>query len=222
MVNQTTKLSRRQLSDEAASHVRALIVSGALSPGKSVRPEAIAAELGVSTTPAREALQQLRAEGFLELSPGRGFAIAPLTGKDIRDLFAVQGLIAGELAARAALVVDPSTLTALDDIHDKLNRAAALEDTELLERWNHEFHRTINLAADARKVTWVLGVVTKYVPREFYGTIEGWPEATVNDHSEILAALHDHDPDRARAAVRSHIEKAGALLATHFDHSSEL
>ena len=68
--------TRPQLGDEAASYVRDLITSGSLAPGTHVRPEAVASEMGISSTPAREALQALRAEGFLDLAPRRGFTVA--------------------------------------------------------------------------------------------------------------------------------------------------
>lgn len=210
-------LTRRQLSDQAAAHLRALVMSGSLKPGESVRPETVGAQLGMSTTPAREALLQLRAEGFLELAPGRGFTVAPLTGDDVRDLFAVQALIAGELAARAALSTDDSSLAELDSIHGELVAAARRGDTAALEQLNHEFHRFINHLAGSRKVLWALGLLARYVPRQFYGSIAGWPEATMEGHGLVLDALRAQDAERARGAMHVHITHAGELLASHFD-----
>lgn len=209
--------SRRQLSDHAASHVRALIMSGTLLPEMSVRPETVGEQLGISTTPAREALQLLRAEGFLELAPGRGFTVAPLTGNDVRDLFTTQALLAGELAARAAGEASASDLAELEALHHELIAAARRLDTQGLEAKNHEFHRHINRAAGSRKILWALSVVARYVPREFYASIPGWPEATVTDHGEILAGLRERDADRARRAMHQHVVHAGELLAQHFD-----
>lgn len=207
----------RQLSDHAATHLRGLIISGALAPGETVRPEYVGELLGVSTTPAREALQLLRAEGFLILSPGRGFTVAPLTGDDIRDLFTAQSLLAGELAARAAVNAEPSGLSELEAVHHELIAAARRGDNSALETKNHEFHRHINRLAGSRKLQWALSVLTRYVPREFYATIPGWPEATVADHEAIVDELRARRPDAAREAMRQHIRNAGELLAEHFD-----
>jgi len=209
--------ARLQLSDHAAAHVRALIMSGALRPGMSVRPEAVGEDLGISTTPAREALQLLRAEGFLELAPGRGFTVAPLTGDDIRDLFTTQALLAGELAARAAEAATESDVAELEALHHELIAAARRQDTEGLETKNHEFHRHINRLAGSRKLRWALGLVTRYVPRQFYASIPGWPAATVSDHEAILAGIRNGDPARARSAMHEHIVHAGELLAQNFD-----
>ncbi len=192
-------------------------MSGTLTPGESVRPESVGTELGISTTPAREALQLLRAEGFLDLTPGHGFTVAPLTGDDVRDLFAVQALLAGELAARAADNGTEAELRELEALHLELTAAARRGDTTGLEEKNHQFHRTVNRMARSRKVQWALSLVVRYVPREFYGSIPGWPEATTADHEALLDALRAADAAGARNAMRAHIAHAGELLAQHFD-----
>ncbi|SDI09603.1 DNA-binding transcriptional regulator, GntR family [Arthrobacter subterraneus] len=209
--------ARRQLSDKASSYVRGLVMSGELRPGSLVRPETIGAALGISTTPSREALQALRVEGFLELVPRRGFIVAPLTGQDIRDLFTVQSLIGGELAARAARNAASESLAELEALHHELIAAAARNNLALLEEKNHAFHRQINRMAASRKMSWALGLVARYVPRRFYSAIEGWPQATVADHEALLEGIRHRDPEAARLAMENHIVHAGELLATHFD-----
>jgi DNA-binding GntR family transcriptional regulator len=131
-----TETVRPQLSDDASAYVRNMIMSGQWRPGHTVRPEAIGEALGISATPARDALQALRVEGFLELLPRRGFQVAPLTGQDIRDLFEAHGLIAGELAARAAVRATREDLAELTALHHELLAAAQRRDLALLEAKN--------------------------------------------------------------------------------------
>src|SRR5664279_1472908 len=92
---------RVQLSEEVASHLRDMIMSGTLRPGEFIRLEAVAHKLGVSVTPVREALLLLRGEDIVRLLPRRGCVGAPLSRVDVEDLFDVQARLAGELAARA-------------------------------------------------------------------------------------------------------------------------
>lgn len=209
--------ARPQLGDEAASYIRDQITSGTLSPGAHVRPEVVASELGISSTPAREALQTLRAEGFLDLSPRRGFTVANLSGDDIRDMFLVQSMVAGELAARAAPVRSPELLARLEEVHAELGAAADRGDLEALEEWNHQFHREINLAANAPKLSWVLRTVSRYAPRRFYATIEGWSRTTLEDHRGLLEAMRSGDAERARVGMSEHVKRAGEQLARHVD-----
>lgn len=207
-------IARNQLSDDVADYVRELIVSGQAKPGSRVRPETVAAQLGVSSTPAREALQALRVEGFLQLEAGRGFAVAPLVGDDIRDVFTAQSLLAGELVARATLKAQPAELEALEAIQADIVSA---KESEEIEKLNHAFHRSVNLLADAPKIAAILRILNKYVPRRFYSSVGGWREATINDHKNILAAMGARDSEAARAAMIVHVVNAGELLATHFD-----
>lgn len=208
---------RAQLSDDASAYVRDLIMSGQLEPGQPVRPEVIGEALGISTTPAREALQALRVEGFLELLPRRGFIVAPLDGNDVRDIFRAHALISGELAARAAEAATDRDVAELDALHHELIAASRREDVSALEEKNHAFHRKINKMAASRKITWVLGLTDRYVPRLFYAFIEGWPQATAEDHAMVLAAVRDKDPQAARRTMEAHIVHSGELLAARFD-----
>lgn len=208
---------RPQLNDEAAAYVRELIMTGQLRPGAFIRVDHIARDLGVSATPVREGLLALRGEGFVHLEQRRGFAVAPLSTSDIRDIFVAQATLAGELAARAATRLTDAQQTDLTRLQDNLITAAAAGEAARLEALNHAFHRLINRAAEAPKIAWLLSVGARYVPRRFYATITGWPEASARDHAAIMAALRQRDPAAARESMAAHVRHAGHLLAQHLD-----
>jgi DNA-binding GntR family transcriptional regulator len=208
-----------QLSDQIASHVRELIMSGRVRAGEFLRLEKLAAELGVSATPVREGLLALRGEGFVQLAPRRGFVVAPLRRQDVEDLFFVQAELAGELAARAATRVHGVELARIEAAQDALEAAAPQQDMERLEALNHEFHRAINRSADSAKLTWFIATAARYAPRSYYGSIPGWQQASLDDHRAIIDALRDRDGDRAKEAMREHILHAGRLLVQHLEHS---
>ena len=212
---------RPQLGAEVESFVRDLIVSGQFQGGDFIRPETIAQELGISVTPVREGLLKLRTQGVVRLEPRRGFVVVPLTGDDIRDLFAAQALLAGELAARAVKRCDATDIANLEKMHLELEAAAEHGDLDDLEELNHRFHRAVNLLANAPKVAWLLGMAVSYVPARFYATIEGWPTATVHDHRDVLDAFRRSAAKAARLAMTKHIEHSGELLATHIESGAE-
>jgi DNA-binding GntR family transcriptional regulator len=208
---------RRQLSDEVAAYVRDLIMSGQVRHGEFLRLERIAEDLGVSVTPVREALLSLRGEGFVQLEPRRGFMPAPLTRQDVQDLFEAQAYFAGELAARAAGNIGEEELAVLDRTQEELERASKTHDSETIERANHHFHRVVNLSARSPKTAWLLQLVVRYAPRRFYSSIQGWSQASVDDHHLVLAALRAGDAEAARQAMRTHIRHAGTLLVVHLE-----
>ncbi len=208
---------RRQLSDEVASYVRELIMSGHLRSGEFIRQERIAEELELSATPVREGLLSLKGEGFVELKPRRGFVVAPLSASDVRDLFTAQALLAGELVSRATARMTPDDLRELNKVHRELRKAAATGGGDAVERLNHDFHRRINLLADAPRLAWMLSISTRFAPRRFFATIPGWSKASAQDHAAILKAITDRDAEQARAAMMRHMENAGELLAANFE-----
>jgi DNA-binding GntR family transcriptional regulator len=208
---------RQQLSDEVASHVRELIMSGRLRPGQFIRQERIAEELDLSATPVREGLLSLKGEGFVQLKPRRGFVVAALSAADVRDLFTAQALLAGELVYRAAERITDDEWHELNQVHQQLRKAAAAGDGEAVELLNHDFHRRINLIAGAPRLAWMLSISTKFAPRRFFATIPGWSRASAQDHAAIIKALRDHDGERARGAMMRHMENAGQLLAANFE-----
>lgn len=208
-------VARPQLSQDVARYVRRRIFDGAYAAGEYVRLEQLAAELGVSVTPVREALLELRAEGLLVQQPHRGFMVLPVTGRDIADVSTVQAHIGGELAARAAANITDEQLTQLKDLQAQLEDAYKQHDRERAVRLNHEFHRAINLAADSPKLAQLMGQITRYAPEAVFPTVEGWPGQSVRDHRCVIAALEKRDEERARTAIAEHFVAGVAPLVEH-------
>jgi DNA-binding GntR family transcriptional regulator len=197
------------------------VVTGDLRPGTFVRLERVASELGVSVTPVREALMQLRAEGFVAWRPRRGFEVLPLTAEDVLDVYEVQAFIAGQLAARAVSGLNDRDLAELEKIQNELESAHADDRLEDVERLNHNFHRAINRAADSPRLTWSLLTTAKFAPRLFFARIDGWSDSSAHDHRAVLAALTSREPAHAAEAMRAHIQRAGTLLARHLTELSK-
>jgi DNA-binding GntR family transcriptional regulator len=165
----------KPLTVEVGTYVRELIVSGRLRSGERVRLDVIAAELAVSVTPVREALQILESEGFVRHADRRGFRVVEVTSADIEHVFFVQAAVAGQLAALAAERLTGDDLAELDRLHAELVGATSDDDSERLESLNHQFHRVINRAAQAPKLLVFLRIAVRYAPRLFYSSIDGGP-----------------------------------------------
>jgi DNA-binding GntR family transcriptional regulator len=208
---------RTHLSDEVASYIRDLIMSGEVRQGEFLRLERIAEGLGVSATPVREALLSLRGEGFVRLQAHRGFVVAPLSRQDVIDLFQVQADAAAELTGRASGRIEPHVVERLAGVQERLEEAARRGAAEEVEELNFQFHRIVYRAADSPKLTWVLGSVARYAPRRFYASIHGWQGASVAEHGTIIAGLRHRDAEKARSAMRGHVTHAGQLLVAHLE-----
>ncbi|QLL06077.1 GntR family transcriptional regulator [Mycobacterium vicinigordonae] len=207
--------ARPQLSEDVAAFVRKRIFEGTYAAGQYVRLDQLAAELGISVTPVREALFALRGEGLVAQQPRRGFQVLPLTQRDLVDVANVQAHVGGELAARAALHITDAQLREMKEIQSQLEKAYADDDDELTIRLNHEFHRAINIAADSPKLAQMMSQITRYAPESVFPMIEHWPDQAVKDHRRVLSALAERDEESARRAMSEHLAASAVPLIDH-------
>lgn len=207
--------ARPQLAEDVARFVRRRIFEGTYPAGSYIRLEQLAAELGISVTPVREALFGLRAEGLLAQQPRRGFVVLPITKRDIADVADVQAHIGGVLASRAAELITDEQLAELDRVQGQLEAAYHADDHEAAVRLNHAFHRGVNVAAGSPKLAQLMGQITRFALESVYPTVEGWPEHSMRDHRVLLDALRKRDGDAARDAMSEHLCAAAGPLIDH-------
>src|ERR1700738_5213450 len=118
---------------------RSRILRGTLAPGSAVNQESLAADLGVSITPLREALRRLEMEGLIRLEPHRTMIITPLTSQELHEMYAIRleldPLASGLAAARASELE-------LEVIRQLAGQEAVCDPVLQLER-NRAFHRAV-------------------------------------------------------------------------------
>lgn len=203
--------------EQVVRYIREQIVTGQVGAGTFLRLERLADETGVSVTPVREALMQLRSQGFVEWHPQRGFAVVPLTGDDIRDIYQVQAYTASELVRRAVRRLSPDDVDELERMQDRLEDAHKRGKVDEVEQHNHEFHRALNTAAGSPRLAYLLRTFTQFAPRLFFARIDGWPQASASDHRAIIEAIRSGEVEDAAIAMSAHVTRAGDLLAEHID-----
>ena len=206
------RLRRRGgLATDVATYVRELVLTGALKPGTKIDQEAICDALDVSRSPVREAIVILGQEGLLDVTPRRGAAVAQLTPDDIVDHYALFGTVSGRAAAMAAEQLDEDGLAELTAVHRAFERGTKLTPDELAEL-NDRFHRIINACAP-RRTRWLLGLLVRSVPTNYYEFTDGWDAQAVRHHADILAAIEAHDAERAQRAMEHHLHASGIAAA---------
>lgn len=188
------------------------IRAGVLKPGDRLTETELAARLGISRTPVREAIRQLEADGLVVHVPRLGATIRSLDHSEISELYEMRAVLEGtsaRLAARAASEVELGEIIALQDA---MNTA---QDTEELYRLNQQFHAAILDAARNRFLVRAVESVQKTLLILGRSTMEesGRAEAALEEHSAIVTALVARDGDAAEQAMRAHIGAAhGARL----------
>jgi DNA-binding GntR family transcriptional regulator len=203
---------RQQLSQDVATYVRELIISGGIQKDEFIRIETVAKAMGISNTPVREGLLLLQNENFVRLVPRRGFMVSGFSKEDIQDIFLVQGILAGELAARAAKRMTKEEMERVSKIHAAHEQAVAAGDAAVFSRTGHQFHRAINLAARSPRLANLLGSMTKQLPNRFYAAIEGQVQDTLDYHPRILQAIRARNAKKARQLMHDHLVSAADHL----------
>jgi DNA-binding GntR family transcriptional regulator len=205
------RMQHRKLGEEVTRYLRDALVSGAYAHGTRLRIDEIAAQVGVSTMPVREALITLANEGLVEMLPRRGFRAAAIRQGEVRDSFR-----AGLLAEEAARVITQETVLELRALHEEFQRVSSgrssAERSARLEQLNYVFHRTINWVPDSPRLRWFLRAATRYVPRHFYENIPGWIETSIHDHPLMLEAFERRASGKARQLMERHVQRAGELV----------
>ena len=195
----------KQLSASVASHLREKIISGKLKTGDFLRIQLIAKELGISTTPVREGLLLLQSESFVRLLPRRGFMVNSFNLGDLNDIFWAQAVIGAELAGRAAQKMSKKDHAHLQQLISEHQKSYEDGDEDAVARIGHQFHRAINIAADSPRLAMLLDSLTKKLPNQFYASIEGHLELTLQYHPIILDAIRLKDSDAVRSLMYKHI-----------------
>jgi DNA-binding GntR family transcriptional regulator len=129
----------RTLSERVFEIVREQIVTGKLGTDAPIRQDALAAELGVSKIPLREALARLEQEGLLTSQANRGFFVQPMSAAQAEEIYALRLAIEPAAAAHAATRADEGADAAAIDAFERLDRAASTDLPQVAVR-NREFH----------------------------------------------------------------------------------
>lgn len=194
------------LRGQVLERVRTGIVSGRTAPGTVFSVPSLASELGVSTTPVREALLELARDGFVTPMRNRGFRVEAMTVADLDNLFALRELLesfALETLARAR-ITDTAELRSHAD-----NVAAAVKDGDVLRyvATDREFHRALVERAKNPRLTRL--VLSLRGDMRLYGidSPEGRERqiASVAEHYEMIDVATQGNVARAAPLMRQHI-----------------
>lgn len=204
----TTAMSeagRKSLREVAYDELRARIVGLRLAPGTRLVERDLADELAVSRIPLREAMQRLQRDGLVVVVPRQGAIVSPFTVDDVRDLFDVRESLEVLAARLAAERADDKGLEALAAQLDTARRATGRRDEAAIAAANAGFHTMIvDLAANPllESVLEPLEARTQWL---FHLTRDRDATVQCREHEELLAAIADHDPDRAAESAFHHV-----------------
>ena len=208
----------RSIRQIVCQHIREQILRGDLPPGARLVETEIAAELGVSRTPLREAFRELESEGLIVYTRHQGVQVAGLNRKEMEDIYEIRRALEG-LAARLAAIrrTDAEIEGLLNGPVKEMEEAYLHGRPRDIPRSHTEYNAMLYRMAGNARLNDILHNYHEYTERSQMASMTqpGRAKSILEEHREIAEAILAKDPDRAQAAAEAHVERAKAAFLAY-------
>ena len=210
-------ITRQTVTHQATEALRERILRGVYADDTPLRQDALAAELGVSRIPIREALRQLEAEGLVVFNPHRGAVVSSLSVDEIDELFELRAQIESDLVRRAIVHTTTEDISRAKEILKAYE--AAFRSAEVTEwgKLNWEFHSTLYAPANRPFTMAIIQRLHQQSDRylRMQLVLTHGESRAIDEHRAIMAAVAARDVKQACSLMRQHILGAGRQLVRY-------
>lgn len=201
--------------EKAYQALKRMVLGNELGPGTQLLELEVAARLGMSRTPVREAMIRLSRDGLVEIRPRHGMRVLPISADDMREIYDVLTALeatAAELAARRRPA--DSELQPMEQAIRDMDAALAREDLEGWAEADDRFHAALLEVSGNRRLVDLVNLYRDQAHRARIATLKLRPKPVDSnrDHTTVLKAIRAGDYDTAYAMHRDHRRKSGAML----------
>lgn len=195
-------------TQQVAEAIREKILNGEFKAGESLRQAALAAELGVSRIPVREALLNLEGEGLVVFEAHKGATVTQLNATHVDELFELRAMLEGHLLAASLPLLSSDKLDEAGDILTRLDRALGGENA--VNNWselNSQYHNLLYSAANRPQTQDLVNTLNKNADRyiRMHLLWAGGISKAGPEHNQLLAFCRTGDVDQAVAVLKRHI-----------------
>ena len=212
----TTITGRPLLKDTAYKHIKKLIMNGNYPPGRFISERELSAELNMSKTPIRAALERLAEQGFVQIEPQRGVIVCDLSAREISDHYEFRMAIESWTMKRLAGRLTPEQLEAIEkNLTCQHSQTDGVIDIQGFTSADAEFHLLIaEYTGNAELVRAMKRQRDKLqrVVESIFVRDASVPPKSCAEHEAILDALRQGDGDLAAELVVAHLEHGKKFL----------
>lgn len=196
------------LRDVVFQTLRTAILKGDLKSGERLMELQLAAKLGVSRTPIREAIRMLEQEGLAITIPRRGAEVARMTEKDMEDVLQIRCSLE-ELAVRLSCQnITDAEIVQLRTAMEEFRNLTKTEDIHRIAEADVNFHDVLYMASDNPKLLNMLNNLREQMYRyrvEYLKDASVYPKL-IEEHHQLYEAVKARDASKASAYTRRHLE----------------
>lgn len=209
--NQRTKM------DMIVETLREAVLTGEFGSGERLLQDELAERFNTSSTPIREALRQLQAEGILEHSPYRGVQVAEVKMEDVREIYMVRAVMESFVTRLAVPYLNSARIAQLRELQTQMRAIVGSGQIKGLRKVNYEFHSLIYEAAALPYSLKIIKNLWAQSPWDALYVLPGRAEKSLDEHDRIIEAIAEQNPTAAGLRVQEHIDNAAAALADYID-----
>jgi DNA-binding GntR family transcriptional regulator len=200
------------LADQAHRELRARIVSGRLRGGERLLPNELAADLGISPTPVKEACLKLEADGLVVNSSRRGMVVRDFTVEDVEELYAARMLLekgAVEVAFDAGQLDDALHAQLVESLaqHRAFAKGSTLDELSKALFFDRSFHATLVSAARIRVISGTHERILDQTHTVFVSILGDYARS-VEEHQNIADAIAARSKVQIVDALWRHLERS--------------
>ena len=214
-------IKRHSVTEQVHERLKKAIIDGTLKPGERLVEGELAAMLGASRTPVREALSKLEQEGLVQPLRFGGLAVVELSEHDVSEIF---GLIRVLECYAARLAAERATDAQIARMQLLCTRAAQLgeEETDRLGELNRQFHQQLVEAADHKRVRELISTLRSSMrPYRLLSLASAeFRQQTIRDHNAMLDAIRGRNPGLVEEIMRDHLTLAEQISLKHLRSGS--
>ncbi len=193
-----TALKYSSLSEQVYKYLRKQMNHGELLPGSTINIGEIAAQLGISKTPLRDALMQLELEGFVTILPRRGVRVNLLEMADVKNAYDAIGLVEAFIISQCISKIKPAHIKKLKALNATMIADIERDDFTTFFETNLEFHDIfVELSENQRLKKFITPIKHRLYdfPRQNY--ISTWEIRNCEEHEQLIISLQEGDAKEA-------------------------
>ena len=204
------KREPKVIAHEVASDIKEVIVKGLIKPGEKINETKIARDMGISRSPVREALQELKKEGVVVSIPYKGTFVNLLGQKDIEDMYIIRGLLEAYAIEKVIENKNEKILRCLRENVEDIEKDVEKKQLKELVSKDIEFHRNIcNFSGNKKLIDIWEGFQTQIevlinLESSFYERFQ----LLAVEHRELLSLIVEGKTKQAQEKIKAHISQA--------------
>jgi DNA-binding GntR family transcriptional regulator len=204
----------RFLREQVYNNLKDAILNFVIEPNRRLIEEQIAAEMGTSRTPVREAIQRLEKDGLIHKRTKTGYAVNVITEEEVEEVFGLRSVLEGYAAHLATLRATDAEIRTMEEIVKKQEVCLKEKAMDAMVQLNTEFHDLLYQGARSAKLHTIINDLRDYIYRYriLMFRYEDMVDLALQEHKELIGLMKARKARQVEKLVRNHIVRGMSLI----------